>query len=106
MYSAAHHLAVSRGARRLAGAIFTYDHSSAYVQQVLSLAAGYHTQGLTAQGSGGSATPPELGRVTGGRPFAVRPASSGPAESITLAQGQPMIVAATFFTDDTRRVER
>ena len=36
-----------------------------------------------------------------GRPFNVPPASGDPAGPITLAQGQPTIVAATFFTDRT-----
>ena len=62
MYSAAHYLQASGAPGDWPGAIFTYNHSSAYVQQVLSLAAGYYTQGLTAQGSAGSTTTTELGR--------------------------------------------
>jgi len=101
VYSAAHYLQASGAPGDWAGAIFTYNHSSAYVQQVLSLAAGYYTQGLTAQGSGGSATAISSSAVTTNRPFAVPPASGDPAGAITLAQGQPTIVAATVFTDRT-----
>ena len=36
-----------------------------------------------------------------GRPFTVPAASGDPAGPITLTQRQPMIVAATFFTDST-----
>ena len=70
VYSAAHYLQASGAPGDWPGAIFTYNHSSAYVQQVLSLAAGYYTQGLTAQGSGGSATTTSSGAVTTGSPFA------------------------------------
>jgi hypothetical protein len=93
VYSAAHHLQVS-------GA-FTYNHSSAYVQQVLSVAAGYYTQGLTAQGSASSSTATTPGAVTPGSPFSVPSATGDPTVSITLAQGQPKIVAATVFTVHT-----
>ena len=62
VYSAAHYLQVSGAPGDWPGAIFTYNHSSAYVQQVLSLAAGYYTQGLTAQGSTGSRDNRQLGR--------------------------------------------
>src|SRR5207248_9914504 len=55
VYSAAHCLQASGAPGDWPGAIFTYNHSSAYVQQILSLAAGYYTQGLTGQGSPGSA---------------------------------------------------
>ena len=48
VYSAANYLHRSGAPGDWPGAIFTYNHSSAYVQQVLSLAAGYYTQGLTA----------------------------------------------------------
>ena len=54
VYSAAHYLQASGAPGDWPGAIFTYNHSSAYVQQVLSLAAGYYTQGLTGQGSASS----------------------------------------------------
>ena len=56
VYSAANYLHRSGAPGDWPGAIFTYNHSSAYVQQVLSLAAGYYTQGLTAQGSASSPT--------------------------------------------------
>ena len=62
MYSAAHYLQASGAPGDWPGAIFAYNHSSAYVQQVLSLAAGYYTQGLTAPGSAASTTTVELGR--------------------------------------------
>ena len=101
VYSAAHYLQVSGAPGDWPGAIFTYNHSSAYVQQVLSLAAGYYTQGLTGQSSTGSATTVSSGAVTTGSPFAVPPASGDPAGPITLAQGQPTIVAATVFTAHT-----
>ena len=39
--------------------------------------------------------------MTTGSPFSVPPASGDPAGPITLAQGQPTIVAATVFTDHT-----
>ena len=64
VYSAAHYLQASGAPGDWPGAIFTYNHSSAYVQQVLSLAAGYHTQGLTGQGSGGPATTTRSSAVT------------------------------------------
>ena len=51
VYSAANYLKASGAAGEWPGAIFAYNHSSAYVQQVLSQADGYYTQGLTAQGS-------------------------------------------------------
>jgi len=100
VYSAAHYLEASGAPGDWPGAIFTYNHSSAYVQQVLSLAAGYYTQGLTAQGSTGSATTVSSGAAMA-RPFSVPPASGDSAGPITLAQGQPTIVAATDFTDHT-----
>jgi len=101
VYSAAHYLQVSGAPGDWPGAIFTYNHSSAYVQQVLSVAAGYYTQGLTGQSSTGSATTVSAGAVTTGSPFPVPPASGDPAGPITLAQGQPTIVAATLFTAHT-----
>ena len=101
VYSAANYLHRSGAPGDWPGAIFTYNHSSAYVQQVLSLAAGYYTEGLTAQGSASSPTTTSSGAVTIGRPFSGRPASADPAGPITLAQGQPTIVAATLFTDRT-----
>ena len=99
VYSAANYLHRSGAPGDWPGAIFTYNHSSAYVEQVLSLAAGYYTQGLTAQGSASSPTTTSSGAVTTGSPFAVRPARGDPAGPITLAQGQPTIVAGTVFTD-------
>ena len=101
VYSAAHYLQVSGAPGDWPSAIFTYNHSSAYVQQVLSLAAGFYTQDLTAQGSGGSRTTTSLGAVTAGSPFPVPAASGDPARPITLAQGHPTIVAATVLTDRT-----
>ena len=99
VYSAANYLHNSGAPGDWPSAIFTYNHSSAYVQQVLSLAAAYYTQGLTAQGSASS--PTTTSSVTTGSPFTVPPASADPAGPITLAQGQPTIVAATLFTDHT-----
>ncbi len=101
VYSAANYLHRSGAPGDWPGAIFTYNHASAYVQQILSLAAGYYTQGLTASGSAGPTTAPSPGGLTAGRPFAVAPASGDPAGPITLAQGQPTIVAGTVFTDRT-----
>jgi len=101
VYSAAHYLQASGAPGDWPGATFTYNHSSAYVQQVLSLAAGYYTQGLTPQGSASSPTTTTSGAVTTGSTFPVPPASGDPAGPITLAQGQPMIVAATGLTDHT-----
>ena len=71
IYSAANLLKASGAPGDWAGAIFAYNHSSAYVQEVLSRAAGYYTQGLTAQGSGGTTTPISgtSGVATAGRPF-------------------------------------
>ena len=60
VYSAAHYLQASGAPGDWPGAIFTYNHSSVYVQQVLSLAAGYYTQGLTGQGSTGEFPQPDL----------------------------------------------
>lgn len=110
VYSAAHYLQVSGAPGDWPGAIFTYNHSSAYVQQVLSVAIGYYTQGLTAQGSASSSTTTTSGAVsttttsgavTTGSPVPVPPASGDPAGPITLAQGQPTIVAATVLTNHT-----
>ena len=101
VYSAANYLHNSGAPGDWPGAIFTYNHSSAYVQQVLSLAAGYYSQGLTAQGSAGSPTITSSGVVTIGSPFAVRPARGDLAGPMTLAQLQPAIVAASVFTDRT-----
>ena len=101
VYSAAHYLQASGAPGDWPGAIFTYNHSAAYVQQVLSLAADYYTQGLTSQETGGSPTTTGPGAATTGSPFSVPPASGDPAGPITLAQGQPTIVAATAFTDHT-----
>ena len=71
------------------------------MQQVLSLAASYYTQGLTAQGAATPTTTPVPGAAGAGGPFSVPPASGDPAGPITLAPGQPTIVAATDFTDAT-----
>ena len=51
VYSAANYLKASGAPGDWPGAIFAYNHSSAYVQQVLSQAQSYYTQGLTAHGS-------------------------------------------------------
>jgi hypothetical protein len=101
VYSAAHDLSNSGAPADWPGAIFNYNHSTTYVQQVISLAADYYTQGLTAQGSGSSATTAPSSTVAAGHPFAVPPANGEPAGPITLAQGRPTIVAATVFTDRT-----
>ena len=101
VYSAAHDLSSSGAPGDWPGAIFNYNHSSAYVQRVLSLAADYYTQGLTAQRSGSSPATPSPSAVTAGHSFTVSPASGDPAGPITLAQGQPTIIAATVFTDRT-----
>jgi peptidoglycan DL-endopeptidase CwlO len=69
VYSAAHYLQASGAPGDWPGAIFTYNHSSAYTQQALSLAASYYTQGLTGQSSTGSATTVSSGAVTIGSPF-------------------------------------
>jgi hypothetical protein len=101
VYSAAHDLSKSGAPGDWQGAIFNYNHSSAYVQQVLSLAADYYTQGLTAQRSVSSAAIPASGAVIAGHPFTVSPSNGDPAGPITLAQGQPTIVAASVFTHRT-----
>jgi hypothetical protein len=105
VYSAAHDLHDSGAPNNWPGAIFAYNHSSAYVQQVLSQAQSYYTQGLTAQGSGTSTTTSTTisgsGSATAGSPFNVPAASGDPAAPIALAPGQPTIVAATYFTDTT-----
>ena len=75
VYSAAHYLHDSGAPNNWPGAIFAYNHSSAYVQQVLSQAQSYYTQGLTAQGSGTSTTTSTTisgsGSATAGSPFNV-----------------------------------
>jgi hypothetical protein len=103
VYSAAHDLTNSGAPADWPTAIFNYNHSTAYVQQVLSLAADYYAQGLTAQGSGGPGTTPVAGAVAAAHPFTVPPTNGDgdPAGPITLAQGQPTIVAATGFTNRT-----
>jgi hypothetical protein len=101
VYSAAHYLHDSGAPGDWPGAIFAYNHSSAYVQQVLSLAASYYTQGLTAHGAGAPTTTPVSGAAGAGGPFSVSPASGDPAGPITLAPGRPTVVAATEFTDAT-----
>ena len=101
VYSAANYLKASGAPGDWPGAIFAYNHSSAYVQQVLSQAQSYYTQGLTAQGSATSTTTSGGGSAIAGSPFSVPPASGDPAGPITLAPGQPTIVAATYFTDHT-----
>jgi anti-anti-sigma factor len=56
VYSAANYLKASGAPGDWSRAIFAYNHSSAYVQQVLSHAQSYYTQGLTTQGSRTSTT--------------------------------------------------
>ncbi|MHB1568290.1 MAG: hypothetical protein ACYC0H_03715 [Solirubrobacteraceae bacterium] len=97
--SAAHYLHDSGAPGDWPGSIFAYNHSSVYVQQVLSLAASYYTQGLTQRSDATSTTTP-VAAGTGGS-FTVPPASGDPPAPITLAPGQPTIVAATYFTDQT-----
>src|SRR6516165_6270898 len=82
VYSAAHYLQTSGAPGDWPGAIFTYNHSATYVQQILSLAAGYYSQGLTAPGPGGSAPTPSSGAATAGSPLAVPSASGDPAGPI------------------------
>ena len=101
VYSATNYLKDSGAPGDWPGAIFAYNHSSAYVQQVLSQAAGYYTQGLTAQGSAASTPTSSSGAATTGGAFSVPAATGDPAGPITLAPGQPTIVAATYFTDQT-----
>ena len=101
VYSAANYLQASGAPGDWPGAIFAYNHSSAYVQQVLSQATGYYTQGLTAQGPATSTPTSSSPAATTGAPFSVPAATSDPAGPITLAPGQPTIVAATYFTDAT-----
>ena len=103
VYSAANYLKASGAPGDWPGAIFAYNHSSAYVQQVLSQAQSYYTQGLTAQGSATSTTTSgaSSGSAIADSPFSVPAASGDPAGPITLAPGQPTIVAATYFTDQT-----
>jgi hypothetical protein len=103
VYSAAHLLKDSGAPGNWPGTIFAYNHSSAYVQQVLSQATSYYTQGLTAAGSSLLATPspPATGSATAGSPFGVPVGHSDPAGPITLAPNQPTLVAATYFTDAT-----
>jgi Transglycosylase SLT domain len=101
VYSAANYLKASGAPGDWPGAIFAYNHSSAYVQQVLSQADGYYTQGLTGQGSATSTATSGGGSARTGRPFSVPPASGDPTGPITLAPGHPTIVAATYFTDRT-----
>ncbi len=104
VYSAANYLHASGAPGDWAKALFAYNQSVAYGQQVLSDAQGYYTQGLSAQGSiGASATPGPVASspATPGRPFTVAPASGDPAGALALAEGQPMIVAATEFNDAT-----
>ena len=72
VYSAAHYLQVSGAPGDWPGAIFTYNHSSAYVQQILSLAAGYYTQGLSAARARQLADNDDSGAVTTGSPLPCR----------------------------------
>ena len=87
VYSAAHYLQASGAPGDWPGAIFNYNHSSAYVRQILSQAADYYSQGLTAHPSGSSTSTPTSDTLTEGHPFPASPASGDPAGPITLAQG-------------------
>ncbi len=105
VYSAANYLHASGAPGDWSTAIFAYNHASWYVNEVLSKAQGYYSQGLSAQGSSGAAgATPGAGSSSAsstGQPFAVPPASGDPAGPMALAQGRPTIVAATYFTDQT-----
>jgi hypothetical protein len=101
VYSAANYLKSSGAPGDWPGAIFAYNHSSAYVQQVLSQAAGYFTQGFATQGSPTSTPTPGPPAAISGSPFSVPAGNGDPAGPITLAPGQPTIVAASYFTDRT-----
>jgi hypothetical protein len=99
VYSGAHYLhdlGMAANPSSWPGAIFGYNHSLAYVQQVLARANTYYTQGLATQSTGGSGLP-----MTRTGPIKVPPASGDPAGPARLAQGQPAFVAATVFSDAT-----
>jgi hypothetical protein len=53
VYSAAHYLRLQGAPGNWPGAVFAYNHSSAYVQQVLARASRYRVQGLAATGATG-----------------------------------------------------
>jgi hypothetical protein len=99
VYSGAHYLhdlGMTANPSSWQGAIFGYNHSLAYVQQVLARANSYYTQGLATQTTGGSGLP-----VTRTGPINVPPASGDPAGPAMLAQGKLAFVAATVFSDAT-----
>ena len=101
VYSASHYLRDSGAPGDWPGAIFAYNHSSAYVQQILSQAASYYTQGLTADGAATSPIKSARGAASAGGSFSVPPGRGDPPGPITLAPGKPRFVAATTFTDAT-----
>ena len=91
-----HDLGMTASPSSWPGAIFGYNHSLAYVQQVLARASSYYTQGLATQSAGGTSVPVSLtGRIK------VPAASGDPAGRAALAQGQPAFVAATVLSDAT-----
>ena len=59
-----HDLGMTASPSSWPGAIFGYNHSLAYVQQVLARASSYYTQGLATQSAGGTSVPVALtGRI-------------------------------------------
>jgi hypothetical protein len=99
VYSGAHYLhdlGMTASPSSWQGAIFGYNHSLAYVEQVLARASAYYTQGLATQSTGGSGLP-----VTRTRPIKVPTASGDPPRPAMIAQGQPAFVAASVFSDAT-----
>ena len=98
VYSAAHYLHDSGAPGDWPGAIFAYNHSSAYVQQVLSLAASYYTQGLTAQGAAAPTTTLALlGRRERRRPVQRPAGKRRPGRADHARARKPTIVAATVL---------
>ncbi len=99
VYSGAHYLhdlGMTANASTWPGAIFGYNHSVAYIQEVLARASSYYAQGLATRSTGGSGVP-----VTQTGPIQVPPASGDPSGPAALAQGRPAFVAATVFSDAT-----
>ncbi len=99
VYSAAHYLhdsGMAPSPSSWPSAIFSYNHSIAYVQQVLARATSYYTQGLATKSTGGAGVP-----VTRTGPVKVPAASGDPAGPATLTQGRPAFVAATVISDST-----
>ena len=99
VYSGAHYLhdlGMTPSTSTWPGAIFGYNHSVAYVQEVLARASSYYAQGMATQSTGGLGVP-----VTQTGPIRVPPATGDPAGPAALAQGRPTFVAATVFSDAT-----